>query len=136
MGYNTEFTLSYKFLGEDPELTSFEKECQDRGVEIPESIKIQSNQSEAALEEILNSKDFCDYSPLMNFVQGSADGCKWYAWKNDMIALSSQFPSTLFVLEGDGEESGDIWKAYFQGGKCQVAEARITFDEFDPEKLA
>ena len=135
MGYNTNFTLSYEFSGQDSDLTAFEEECQDKGVEIPESLKIRSSQSEEALEEILDSKDFCNYSPLMDFVQGNADRCKWYDWKKDMIRLSEQFPSSLFILEGEGEEAEDIWKAYFKGGKCQIEKAKIKFDEFDPEKL-
>ena len=60
---------------------------------------------------------------------------KWYDWKDDMKVLSTIWPDILFTLEGEGEESGDIWVAYFKYGKIQLAKARIEFDAFDPEKL-
>lgn len=60
---------------------------------------------------------------------------KWYDHHNDMVKISKMFPSELFTLEGEGEESGDIWKAYYKNGLCQDCPAKITFDEFDEGKL-
>lgn len=42
---------------------------------------------------------------------------KWYDWENDMLLLSLRYPETLFKLDGEGEESGDIWRAFYKGGK-------------------
>lgn len=64
-----------------------------------------------------------------------SDGCKWYNRIEDMKEVSLLFPNQLLQIEGEGEESGDIWKAYFKNGKCQVCEAKITFDEFDESRL-
>ena len=60
---------------------------------------------------------------------------KWYEWETDMKTISKMYPGVLFTLEGEGEESGDLWQAYFKDGKVQVSRARIEFDAFDPEKL-
>ena len=49
--------------------------------------------------------------------------------------FSVDYPEHLFILEGEGEDSGDIWKQYIKNGKSQRCEAKITFDEFDENKL-
>ncbi len=65
----------------------------------------------------------------------TGEKCKWYGFENDMRVLSAQFPAVLFTLEGEGSDKSDIWKAYFLRGKMQMCEAKITFDEFDVQKL-
>jgi hypothetical protein len=64
------------------------------------------------------------------------DSCKWYDHESDMASFSKKYPESLFVLKGEGEESGDIWIKYFLNGKMQRAEAKITFEEFDESKLS
>ena len=66
---------------------------------------------------------------------GSNNSCKWYDHEADLRAFSKKYPDKLFVLSGEGEESGDLWRKYFVNGQCQTAEAVITFAEFDPGKL-
>lgn len=60
--------------------------------------------------------------------------CKWYENHKDMIKFSKKYPTILFTLKGEGEESGDLWMKYFKNGKVQMARAQISFAEFD-EKL-
>jgi hypothetical protein len=55
--------------------------------------------------------------------------CKWYDWKDDMKTMSTKFKDVLFHLSGEGEESGDIWDAWFLNGKAQVHEAEIIRKE-------
>lgn len=63
------------------------------------------------------------------------DSCKWYSWKEDMCAYSLKYPDTLFTISGEGEDSEDIWKAYFKNGKVQVEHATFQIASFDPSKL-
>ena len=64
------------------------------------------------------------------------DRCKWHNHDSDMAFFSEKYPESLFILKGEGEESGDIWIKYFLNGKMQRAEAKITFEEFDESKLS
>lgn len=66
---------------------------------------------------------------------GWNDSCKWYDHEQDMKTLSKIYPETTFLLEGEGEESGDIWQKYFKNGKMQVCKAEIVFPAFDESKL-
>jgi len=63
------------------------------------------------------------------------DSCKWYEHDKDMRKVSQKYPNTIFILEGEGEESADIWKKYYLGGKCQEARAEVIIPEFDESKL-
>jgi len=66
---------------------------------------------------------------------GYSDSCKWYNHQDDMLTLSKIYPNVVFVLEGEGEESEDLWIKYFKNGKMQVCKAEITFEKFDENKL-
>lgn len=72
---------------------------------------------------------------LFETVNHSGDECKWYEHDNDMRKLSIRFPDSVFILSGEGEESGDVWKKYYMNGSLQEARGIITFDDFDPNKL-
>ena len=69
-----------------------------------------------------------DYNPLET-------ECKWDSHLKDMKELSSKYPKVLFTLHAEGEESGDVWKGYFKGGKAQIEKAVITIAEFNEDKL-
>lgn len=63
------------------------------------------------------------------------DSCKWYSHDEDMRDFSRLHPDVLFELDGEGDESGDIWQAYFQNGKAQYCQAKVTFEKYDPKKM-
>jgi hypothetical protein len=63
------------------------------------------------------------------------EDCKWYEHIEDMKEYSKKYPKVLFTLSGHGEDYEDIWKKYFLNGKVQIEKARITFDNFDKNKL-
>lgn len=59
----------------------------------------------------------------------------WYDHPKHMRAVSSVIKNVLFLLEGEGEESGDIWKEYYLNGKMQRCKVKLVFDEFDKNEL-
>lgn len=63
------------------------------------------------------------------------ESCKWYDHEQDLLEFSEKHPDTLFLLEGEGEEAGDIWKTYFKNGKMQTTRAKLVFEEYDESKL-
>ena len=136
MGYYTNYKISTqgKPLGEG------EKEALDKLIKEAESLptelkKVALKGIEQERGNLLKDLDpetivtsHIDYNPF-------EDNCKWYEHEKDMRAVSSKYPETLFLLEGEGEESGDIWKKYFLNGKMQTCKSIITFEEFDKSKL-
>lgn len=65
----------------------------------------------------------------------SYDAIKWYKHEDDMRQISSRYPDLVFALHGEGEEAEDVWYEYYKNGKVQSCPAKITFDEYDEEKL-
>lgn len=65
----------------------------------------------------------------------TAESCKWYDHESDLKNFSALRPDALFKLSGEGEEAGDLWIEYYQNGKMQLCKGKITFDEFDCNKL-
>lgn len=61
--------------------------------------------------------------------------CKWYSHQEDMKCFSLKHPDVLFRLDGEGEESGDIWAEYYKGGKMQVCKAEIVIPDFNEDLL-
>lgn len=61
--------------------------------------------------------------------------CKWYDHERDMREFSKKFPDPTFVLRGEGEDTGDLWVAYFKNGKSVKHRAVITYPDFDPAQL-
>jgi len=55
---------------------------------------------------------------------------KWYSWKEDSVRLSLNYPRILIEIKGEGEESGDIWKARIRSGNFELVNAKIVFDDF------
>lgn len=66
---------------------------------------------------------------------GKVSDVKWYKHLDEMKAFSLRHPDELFVTSGEGEEAGDLWKAYFKNGKMQYEKAKISYDGFDESKL-
>ena len=52
---------------------------------------------------------------------------KWYDHVEDMIKLSRVFPETLFILDGWGEELGDMWRELYMDGERVQADLMFTF---------
>ena len=78
------------------------------------------------------------------FTHSYNDSCKWYGCVEDMKKVSLLFPDEVLEISGKisgklvrlyGEESGDVWQAYFKNGKAQMCKAVLTFEDFDENKL-
>lgn len=54
------------------------------------------------------------------FQPWGGDETKWYEWEEETRAASAAHPELLFTLDGEGEESGDVWRAYFKDGLMQL----------------
>ena len=82
-------------------------------------------------EEIKNQRRMRDW--WQSVLRGE-DKVKWYEHEQDMIEVSKKFPEIEFILEGDGEEGGDLWRKYFRGGTVYIAKAQVTvvYDELVP----
>jgi len=52
---------------------------------------------------------------------------KWYDHEDHIAQVSKQFPLTLITVDGEGEESGDIWRLYARNGEFEKVEAKVTF---------
>lgn len=74
--------------------------------------------------------EFADYPHLFS------DSAKWYACESDMKRYSKTQLGVTFLIEGEGEEKGDIWKCYFKDGKMFKTRAVLVFDEYSEEKLS
>ena len=69
-----------------------------------------------------------DESPLLkNFFE---EPIKWYDHIEDMIKLSRVFPETLFILDGWGEELGDVWRELYMDGERVLADLMFSFSDF------
>ena len=88
---------------------------------------LKANMTIEDLEEHIKTKEFDFY----NF----EESCKWYDAKDDVKEVSKKYPNIIFQLDGDGEESGDIWRIYFLNGKYQNCEIKTTYEPFDVNKV-
>jgi len=90
----------------------------------------------APVELIQQFREECEYAAhCLNEDGSSGESGKWYEHEDDMRAFSLEHPGVLFEMTGEGEENEDMWRKYFKDGKMQRCEARITFDDFDENKL-
>lgn len=62
----------------------------------------------------------------------SLDFLNWDKFEADMIALSQQYPDYILILDGEGQEGGDMWRMYFHNGRVQMCPAVITYPRFAP----
>lgn len=76
--------------------------------------KLHTDAPANVLPKILDART-ADYGFLGNVLR--SDQLKWYEHEDDMLAISAKFPKVTFRLDGEGEESLDVWRKWFKGGK-------------------
>ena len=64
------------------------------------------------------------------------ESSKWYNHDTDLKRFSQNHPEALFLLRGEGEDSGDIWREYYKNGKVQVCKAKLVFPDFNADLLS
>lgn len=62
------------------------------------------------------SEDLVNQNTNASCYLGVYDECKWYDEESDMIEFSQRFPDATFIVEGHGEEEGDIWRHRYKNG--------------------
>ena len=77
------------------------------------------------------------YEWALLFSSGGMNDIKWYEHDSHMKELSEYFESTMFSLQGDGEEQGDEWIKYYKGGQSyEVRRPEWTPPPFEPALLS
>lgn len=72
---------------------------------------------------------------IQDVITQNLDACKWYDHQKDMLEYSANNPEYLFILDGQGEETGDIWRKFYKNGKSYEWKLEYTLPDFDAEKL-
>ena len=82
-------------------------------------------------------KDLNVFEPGGSAEYGWSGYTKWYYHDDDMITLSKKFPGVVFELNGDGEETEDVWCHYYKDGGVQRDGLVVTYtrNPFDESKL-
>lgn len=74
--------------------------------------------------------------PVYMLIDGSYhEAIKWYDFEKNVKEFSKHYPYQLFEWHGEGEESGDMWRAYVKDGKYLYQKAKMVYDEFDENLL-
>ena len=109
MGYYTYFTL--QVVGNDRDENEFKKELSSTAVD-------EYNYPESSVEELVN--------------YGSTEA-KFYEIEEIISLIAEKYPNLLIILNGDGEESGDIWEARWKGDQYEKVE--MSMPPFKNENL-
>ena len=144
MGYSTDFVLTAKVektpLTEQPVVQDIVKFMQAKNIDFDEyaaarmvtelskhfkSLDIDSDTLLFRLNAI-SGYEFDEDAHLEFKLWDS----KWYDHHEHMLKLSAEFPSVTFVLDGDGEEQGDVWKDTYKAGELMKAQkAKMVFED-------
>lgn len=114
MGYLTRYEIEI----ESGELAAFEAEMISRNF--------------MTLEKLVSREILGDGDKYNLFDGGET---KWYDHHEDMIEFSKKHPNAVFLLSGEGEEQGDIWKAYYKNGKGVKLVPELKWPEYNESML-
>lgn len=80
-------------------------------------------------EALLKNAYWMDYD-IDDLMDHGVTG-KWYEHEEEMLGLSYAFPNTIFILHGEGEEQGDVWKKRFINNTVETVRAEVTIADFE-----
>ena len=99
--------------------------------EIDDALEYEDNGYEedlvGLLREIKNDED--GFYGLL-----SDNDCKWYDHEDVLKILSQKYKQFVFMLGGEGEEQGDVWRKYFYNGNVKHIVPEFHWPKFDVEK--
>lgn len=101
MGYYTYYTISFE--GEEKQIDAFKKEL---------------------LDFAKNEDDNYDVDLDVLLKYGSSEG-KLYDLEHWISSVAPKYPDVLICLEGDGEESDDLWEERWKGNNRESQRAII-----------
>jgi hypothetical protein len=78
-----------------------------------------------ALVEMFNGYSYIEYNGGGSWYAN--DRVKWYEHEEDIKGISEMFPDVLFTLDGEGEDSGDVWRKWFKNG-TKIGEWYLVFN--------
>lgn len=131
MGFEANFTLTFDSSGVDNDFirSISENECVPTILrDFCEKLSSPDQLIRAELQHITGHEDFLEQ------LDHPRRFC-WIAYRDDMLTLSSAFPTVLFELEVV-TESGEMWKDFFQQGKTYRAVPKIDYDKFNQNMLS
>ena len=102
MGYYTDFTVSI--------------DTEDKAV------------IEKFFDDLTVQSDY-DFSGRSNV--RSIGEAKWYTEETDIKLMSIRYPNLLITVDGDGEESGDVWRSKALNGVYRRTRATMLIPEID-----
>lgn len=74
--------------------------------------------------------DDLKYDEINKTVYAAFYDVKWYDCEEKLKELSTLFPNITIDVNGEGEESGDIWKMRVRNGKSERVNAVLSFPDF------
>ncbi len=83
---------------------------------------------------VLINKGYCVTTDGGGFYEYE-DTMKWYDWKKDIMAVSKLHPATVWTVQRNGEQTGDMERAYFKNGKHYSEKLEYVPPAFDESKL-
>ncbi len=128
MGYYTHYTFSVQEYGDD-DVTA--------GMIVRKIISLNRKNEDLFYPLVGENTDLYDYmdDETQADMEVSTDETHWYDFESDMLKLSREFPKVTFKLHGSGEESGDIWDAYYRDGLTCTYTLPIELPPFNEKDL-
>ena len=62
---------------------------------------------------------------IKELVQETYLEAKWYSFQTDFVAWAKRFPKVLFIVDGDGEDSDDVWQLRVKGDEVEYREMQF-----------
>ena len=99
----------------------------------PQLVTVPPDVEQAVVAQLREENDEAAYA--FDGSGSSLGHVRWYDAKSDLILFSQKYPDYVFVLGGEGDETGDLWLMYIYNGQVQECPATITYRPFDPMEI-